>query len=44
MHPTTSNKSSNLPLLTFDEIRADMLAIEKEAGGLLNEIIGGHAQ
>ena len=31
------------PLRTLDEIRADILAIEEEAGGLLDEIIGGHA-
>ncbi len=31
------------PLRTLDEIRADILAIEAEAGGLLDEIIGGHA-
>ena len=32
------------PLRTLDAIRADILAIEEEAGGLLDEIIGGHAQ
>ncbi|TAL82958.1 MAG: SAM-dependent DNA methyltransferase [Candidimonas sp.] len=31
------------PLRTLDEIRADILAIEEEAGGLLDEIIGGQA-
>ena len=31
------------PLRTLDEIRADILAIEEEAGGLLHEIIGGQA-
>jgi type I restriction enzyme M protein len=31
------------PLRTLDEIRADILAIEEEAGGLLDEIISGHA-
>lgn len=31
------------PLRTLLEIRADILAIEKEASGLLDEIIGGHA-
>jgi hypothetical protein len=31
------------PLRMLDEIRADILAIEEEAGGLLDEIIGGHA-
>ncbi len=31
------------PLRTLAEIRADILAIEEEAGGLLDEIIGGHA-
>ena len=30
-------------LRTLDEIRADILATEEEAGGLLDEIIGGHA-
>jgi type I restriction enzyme M protein len=29
------------PLRTLDEIRADILAVEKEAEGLLDEIIGG---
>ncbi|MDF1613850.1 type I restriction-modification system subunit M [Desulfurivibrio dismutans] len=29
------------PLRTLEEIRADILAIEKEAGGLLGDIIGG---
>jgi type I restriction enzyme M protein len=31
------------PLRTLAEIRADILAIEEEAGGLLDEIIGEHA-
>ena len=31
------------PLRTLAEISADILAIEEEAGGLLDEIIGGHA-
>jgi type I restriction enzyme M protein len=29
------------PLRTLEEIRADILALEKETGGLLDEIIGG---
>lgn len=29
------------PLRTLEEIRADILALEKEAEGLLAEIIGG---
>lgn len=29
------------PLRTLEEIRADILAVEKEAEGLLDEIIGG---
>jgi type I restriction enzyme M protein len=32
------------PLRTLEEIRADILAIEKETEGLLSEIIGGMAQ
>jgi type I restriction enzyme M protein len=32
------------PLRTIDEIRADILALEKETGGLLDEIIGGGKQ
>ena len=31
------------PLRTLDEIRADILALEKETEGLLDEIIGGEA-
>lgn len=31
------------PLRTIEEIRADILALEKETEGLLSEIIGGHA-
>ena len=31
------------PLRTLDEIRADILAVEKESEGLLSEIIGGGA-
>lgn len=31
------------PLRTLAEIRADILAVEKETGGLLGEIIGGGA-
>ena len=31
------------PLRTLDEIRADILALEKETEGLLSEIIGGDA-
>jgi len=27
---------------TLEEIRADLLAVEKDAKGLLNEILGGH--
>jgi type I restriction enzyme M protein len=30
------------PLRTLDEIRADILALEKETEGLLGEIIGDH--
>ena len=30
------------PLRTLDEIRADILALERETEGLLGEIIGGH--
>jgi type I restriction enzyme M protein len=29
------------PLRTLDEIRADILALERETEGLLGEIIGG---
>lgn len=29
------------PLRTLDEIRADILALEKETEGLLGEIVGG---
>jgi type I restriction enzyme M protein len=32
------------PLRTLDEIRADVLALEQETGGLLSEIIGVGAQ
>lgn len=32
------------PLRTLDEIRADILALEKEAEGLLSEIVGGHSK
>ncbi len=31
------------PLRSLEEIRADILALEKETEGLLNEIIGGGA-
>jgi len=31
------------PLRTLEEIRADILALEKETGGLLGEIVGGGA-
>ncbi len=31
------------PLRTLEEIRADILALEKETGGLLGEIVGGSA-
>lgn len=30
------------PLRTLEEIRADILALEKETEGLLSEIVGGH--
>lgn len=29
------------PLLTLEEISADILVVEKEAEGLLNDVIGG---
>lgn len=32
------------PLRTLDEIRADILAIEEEAGGLLDGLLKGSAQ
>src|SRR5437870_3178401 len=32
------------PLRTLDDIRADILAIEQEAGGLLDEFLEGGAQ
>jgi len=32
------------PLRTLDEIHADILAVEKEMEGLLEEIIGGSAR
>jgi type I restriction enzyme M protein len=32
------------PLRTLDEIRADILALERETEGLLNEIVGGGSQ
>ena len=32
------------PLRTLEEIRADILAVEKEAEGLLSEVIGGDSQ
>ena len=32
------------PLRTLEEIRADILALEKETEGLLGEIIGGSVQ
>ena len=32
------------PLRTLEEIRADILALEKETEGLLGEIIGGPSQ
>lgn len=32
------------PLRTLEEIRADILAVEKEAEGLLSEIVGGDSQ
>ena len=31
------------PLRTLEEIRADILALEKETEGLLDEIMGGSA-
>jgi len=32
------------PLRTLDEIRADILAVEKESGGLLDELLKGGAK
>ena len=32
------------PMRTLDEIRADILALEKETEGLLSEIVGGGGQ
>jgi type I restriction enzyme M protein len=32
------------PLRTLEEIRGDILALERETDGLLAEIIGGNAQ
>ena len=29
------------PMRTLEEIRADILALEQETGGLLDEIVGG---
>ena len=32
------------PMRTLEEIRADILALEKETEGLLNEIVGSHEE
>ena len=39
LKPYSAYKDSGVPWL--DEIRADILALEKETEGLLDEIIGG---
>lgn len=35
--------TSRRPIRSMEEIRADIVTLEKETEGLLTEIIGGHA-
>lgn len=47
LKPYADNKESGLPCLglvtRWEGISADILAIEKEAEGLLGDLLGGHA-
>ena len=42
MNRRASRKQPNV--VTFDQIRADILAVEKEAEGLLDELLKGGAK